>query len=577
MILKALYDYYKRLEVKLPSFGTELKEIHYIVVIDKNGNFLRFESKRIDKKRAAQFCVPKGFKRTSAPKSNILWDNAKYVFGFETEDKACHSLFVKIVQEIAASHKDDVSIQALKRFYDKGANKDIARMQADSLWDEIKSNMKNSNFSFQLEGDDEIIAEKKHLFEEYLQAVDTSDEVTGVCLITGKRGPIVRLTTATPILNSQAVASIVSIQKSSGYDSYGKSQAYNSPISKEAEFAYSTALKILSGKESKNNYTIGQRLFLFWGAGSSNVVSEAEHMFYDFLNMDFVKEDDPNENIAKVAKFFKSIWSGEIKTDLDDRFFILGLASNIGRIAVIYFKETSLIDFAQKIFAHFTDMEIVDTRPMGKQRPYCGLYSILSAITVSGKAADANPNLPEAVMSAIINGTPYPYQLLTGAIQRICAQNDPNKSGKCEVSVTRAAIIKAFINRHNIKQSHKLNTMLDTTNDNCGYLCGRLTAVLEKIQLDAKSGDSINTRYMTAASATPSAVFPSMLNLSMHHIEKLSDGSKVYFEKVKQEIIEKLPADGFPAHLDLMDQGRFFVGYYHQKADLYKSKDNNNK
>lgn len=51
-------------------------------------------------------------------------------------------------------------------------------------------------------------------------------------------------------------------------------------------------------------------------------------------------------------------------------------------------------------------------------------------------------------------------------------------------------------------------------------------------------------------------------------MEKLGTGRQIYFEKLKQEIISKLVADGFPAHLDLQDQGRFFVGYYHQRQDF---------
>ena len=77
---------------------------------------------------------------------------------------------------------------------------------------------------------------------------------------------------------------------------------------------------------------------------------------------------------------------------------------------------------------------------------------------------------------------------------------------------------------------------------------------------------------MNAASATPSAVFATILNLSVHHAEKLDEGRRIYFEKLKQEIIEKMSAAGFPAHLDLQDQGRFFVGYYHQRQDFFTSR-----
>lgn len=45
MILRALYDYYDRCG-DLPRFGTELKPIAFIIVIDRRGNFVRIEDKR---------------------------------------------------------------------------------------------------------------------------------------------------------------------------------------------------------------------------------------------------------------------------------------------------------------------------------------------------------------------------------------------------------------------------------------------------------------------------------------------------------------------------------------------------
>ena len=119
--------------------------------------------------------------------------------------------------------------------------------------------------------------------------------------------------------------------------------------------------------------------------------------------------------------------------------------------------------------------------------------------------------------------------------------------------------------------------MLDKRNTNQGYLCGRLFAVLDRIQEDANGISSIRERYMNAASSTPSSVFATILNLSSHHLENLSnEGKKVFYEKLKQEIIDKISSDGFPAHLDLQDQGRFFVGYYHQRQDFFNKKEGNN-
>ena len=120
--------------------------------------------------------------------------------------------------------------------------------------------------------------------------------------------------------------------------------------------------------------------------------------------------------------------------------------------------------------------------------------------------------------------------------------------------------------------------MLDKENTNQGYLCGRLFAVLDKIQEEANNQHSIRERYMNSASTTPAAVFSTILNLSNHHMENLkSEGRKIYFEKLKQEIISKIDADGFKAQLDLQDQGRFFIGYYHQRQDFFtKNEENDN-
>ena len=40
MILKALYDYYQRCENMAPT-GMEYKEIAFLIVIDRNGEFVR--------------------------------------------------------------------------------------------------------------------------------------------------------------------------------------------------------------------------------------------------------------------------------------------------------------------------------------------------------------------------------------------------------------------------------------------------------------------------------------------------------------------------------------------------------
>lgn len=571
MILKALYDYYQRCE-NLPALGMEFKEIGFIIVIDNNGSFLRFEDRRIDKKSAQQFLVKKSVGRSSAPVANYLYDNSQYVFGYSTKGdmnsmRKYYDTFRAKIKEIYELYPENKTIKAIYTFYQKELSDIVEAMQNDPLWNEIIKNLnkKYSTFSFLIDGDTEIVASKKEL----INSRENDKETAGtLCLITGNRNSkAVEVTTATMIQGSQATAKLVAFQVNSGYDSYGKSKGYNAPISEEAEFAYTTALNHLLHSNSHNKFIIGKesytRTFLFWASSNSEASKATEENLFALFGRSETEDDDPNKRIELVKNVFMSIYNGKLSANKDDKSFILGLAPNAARIAVIYWNEIPLREFAKVISQHFEDMAIIDTRK--EKKPYIGLHSILGSVTLGGKSSDATPNLPDAVVKSIFQGLPYPASLFQSCIRRIRAEQS--------INIVRAAIIKAYLNRLN-NNNKKIDIMLDKENQNEGYLCGRLFAVLEKIQEDANGIHTIRERYMNSASTTPAMVFATILNLSTHHLEKLNNGAQIFYEKLKQEIISKLNANGFPAHLDLQNQGRFFVGYYHQRQDLFMSKEN---
>lgn len=574
MILKALYDYYNRCG-NLPAPGMEEKEIGFVIVISKEGKFLRFEDCRTDKTIGRVYLVKKHVSRSSAAVANYLYDNSAYVLGYSDKDDSeknqlYFNTFVEKVQSILDRMPDNSDIRTLMNFYAQGREAIHSEVEQDPLWEDIKKNLskKYSVFSFRIEGDLRILAEKKELMQ--TNEGTRNDNSRGLCMVTGLQGELVDTTTATMIQGSQATAKLVAFQVNSGYDSYGKEKCGNAPISHEAEFAYTTALNTMLRRDSRNKFTVGNRTFVFWASSNDKVAEQAEESLFDLLGYSEEKKDNPNAKIEQVRKVFTAIYSGSLSTSLEDRFYILGLAPNSARVAVVYWSETPLRDFAGKILRHFDDMEIIDTRK--DRKPYMGIKDILSAVTLGGKQSEATPNLPESIIKSIFLGTPYPYTLLSACIRRIRAESGDGNAAR----ITRIAIIKAFLNRQNVNDK-RMEIMLDKRNTNQGYLCGRLFAVLDRIQEDANGISSIRERYMNAASSTPSSVFATILNLSSHHLENLSnEGKKVFYEKLKQEIIDKISSDGFPAHLDLQDQGRFFVGYYHQRQDFFNKKEENN-
>ena len=561
MILKALYDYYQRSGEEVAPLGLEYKQIGFIIVLDKDGHFLRFEDRRLDKKSAQQFLVMKSVGRSSAPVSNYLYDNSQYVFGYSDKGdldsmRKYFDTFKSKVAEIYGMYSENKAIQAVYAFYQQEPSAMVEAMQQDALWDDIAKNLnkKYSTFSFLIDGDTEIVASKRDL----MNLVTPEDTVEGkLCLVTGKHSKTVEVTTATMIPGSQATAKLVAFQVNSGYDSYGKTKGNNAPISEDAEFAYTTALNHMLRPNSHNKFMVGNRTFLFWASSASQAAKESEDSLFALLGRPETDDDDPNRRIELVRSTFMAIYNGKLSADKDDTFYILGLAPNSARIAVVYWNEMPLRDFAGVISRHFEDMEMVDIRK--EKKPYVGLHSILGSVTLGGKSSDAIPNMPDAVVKSIFQGLPYPISLFQACLRRVRAEQS--------INVVRAAIMKAYLNRLNDNNHKNIERMLDKENNNQGYLCGRLFAVLENLQYAANKQDSIRSSYMNAASSTPAAVFSTILKLSNSHYGKLSKENKglaVFFDNQKKEIMAMI--QDFPTTLDLGDQGRFFLGYYHQKC-----------
>lgn len=583
MILKALYDYYDRCGT-LPARGTAERELQFILVLSPFGEFLRVEDCRsADKKSGRTFIVARPSQHIGNVVSPLhLFDNLEYVLGYSASSTArtqkCHNSFIDHVRGVAQKHPENGDMRALMAFYAKPATEVLTAVQADPLWEEMAR--PNVAVSFRIDGDLEILAEKSELMS--TDAGNVVENMECTCLVTGAHCHPIRLTTPTPIDGGTPYGRLVAFQKNEGYDSYGKVQGANAPISADAEFKYTTALLQLCKRKSRNCFQVGSRkagtlrTFVFWSSSQSKASQELVGSLYSLCGFTEKMSDDPNFAIEQVQKSLRAIYSGSIPVASDERFYILGLAPNVTRIAVVYWQETTLREFAGKILQHFDDMRVDGAN---KTMRYAGLYAMLAAVAVKAKTKEKKgtekgktttekdikipPNLPEAVLQSIFQGTPYPFTLYAACLRRIGAEQ--------HINITRAAILKAYLNR---KHQNKLPVMLDTTNTNPAYLCGRLFATLDYMQERAipDINRGIRERFIYAASATPTAVFPTVLKLSFHHAEKLSDGTRIFLENIKQEIIDKLPATGFPTRLDLNEQGRFLVGYYHQRQFFYTAK-----
>lgn len=577
MIIQALVEYYDRMkgdpDMEIAPFGFETKPLQFIIVLDENGRFVNIEDVR---ERSGSRLIGKNFllpraKKRSGSKSYattfLLWDHIGYLLGLPKEDNKSakqHQTWLKMLEGLPEELKKDKGVAAVIKFYQSAENE---RAKKSPAIEECLKSLQ-CNMSFRLMGD--TLVPYRNAVREFVSnsgsdvdnfsldcKTDTSEQVTGTCLVTGKRGVIARLHGSTPI--DKDTKSLVSFQKNSGYDSYGKEQGYNAPIIEKTEFAYVTALNALL-KTSSQRMRVGDAATIFWSAKESSFESDIVSLFQE------PEKDNPHAKTEKVRAVMRSVETGAyLDDDSDTLFYILGLSPNSARISVRFWHVGTIAEFAKRIGQHFTDFKII--KPPGEPEFY-SLWRILANVATRDDSKNIPPNLAGEFMRSILEGTPYPASLLQAALRRIRSDTD------LRVKPVRAALIKAYLNRYNRFYSDnkvkEVEFSLDQNQPSVGYQLGRLFATLERIQEKANPGlnATIREKYYGAACAMPVTVFPILTRLKNHHIAKLQHrGQVIYFEKLLGEIMSHF--NDFPAHLDLHEQGRFAIGYYHQRQDFY--------
>lgn len=605
MILRALYDLAHREQlVQDPDFP--LAPVAWLVSVSRDGRILSIGDTRVaappargrkPKLVAKALRIPRPAPSRSGTKAppSFFVDNAKYVFGLQTQDKRFSDAegreksawFRAVIEDCVRETQDAGARAVLDALEDVAAGRQQVRLPDDC--------MSNDLFAFICEPDVDVLVHMRPAVQRYWRSQRRQGDENGAgeaafqCMVTGapvrEPGlfPKVKFvpggqTSGTPLVSFNAAA----------FTSYGLRDNENAPISREAAEACATALqrllhpafpdpspRRLGEPMARRNLRLSDDTVVCYWSNSARA-----EPFVDAFGFFF--EPDP----AAVGEMYRSVWHGR-PSPVEDAavFYALTLSGAQGRMIVRDWIETSVAETSEHLARHFGDLEIVRNTPAPKGRELpevLPLKVLLGSLAPFGKQDAIPASLASQLFHAALGGTPYPIAVLQHAIERARAEAGRSEWADLERRDARAQLIKAVLNR---RRRHLPNTdypeitvALDPANTNPGYLCGRLMAVIERLQQVAL-GDvnaSVVDRYFGAASATPRAVFVRLLRNAQHHARKAQDDptrarTVAWLKRQVDEISAHFDPrqNGFPPYLDLEEQGLFILGYHQQRHALW--------
>ncbi len=596
MLIKALCDYAeKQADTGIPE-GWQEHGIHYRILLTPEGEIKDI----VDVRERVEVPAKGGKTKTVLTPKTILLpfrqkrpgiaayymdDRPIYIFGLDY-DKQNDCLM------IANAKRDDpkkhpVLVEHELSFF-SDLDSDICRAYCNFLknWDplqmmnhpaliRIAKEYSNSSFGFSLgigmsnlEDDEQFKAKYAELLTDAAQPDDSTSEV--ICGIIGERLPVARIhDKISGFPGGSTTGCVLVSMKESAFESYGKSQSYNSNVSEKAMKQYTKTLNALIS-DRRHYKKIGDLVLLYF-AISSDDSAECD-FFGGFLSDSTQDSENAEQENYELDRLMQAVQQGKLNAlpeygfDPDVTFYIAGITPNATRLCQKFIVRDKFGAVIRNLAQFQQDLRIGDST---RQVSFWQIEKQL----ISPKSSNDKvpPPLMTALMLAAINGTRYPDGLLSTVIRRVKTDSDEEKKHYIKLNDIRAGIIKACINRKAKKEEIKL--AWDEKNLNPAYLCGGLFAVYEKIQQDASGSEqglnrTIKDAYFASACSRPASVMPKLAMLSQNHLKKLSEGSNVYYQRMIGSLMEGLP-DAFPATLSLDDQGRFIVGYYHMTRRLW--------
>lgn len=598
MLVQALAEYadtYLAEQLGDPAF--EEKPVQYAIEIDEGGAFVGVRERTVEvpasgkrraQVRALPLSVPKSpVARNSSEFPLIGCDAVQYLLGpnlgvWTEQDELekhtrQHQAFARMMSEAAAAC-DDVVLKSCIRFIGDAAQNDKARAALGALRPRPGALAALSQAPRRVEPPEPggPIVERpairqywRVVFEAaFAGRVQKGGE--GMCLVSGTHGPIVpthdKVKGAGSLGGQPAGVALMSFDKPA-FRSYGWDKNLNSPVSPNRATAYVLALNdlMLKGEHRRGlskdkivrtRIDLGALGLLFWTRKPTD--DDWHALLFEAV---------PEQVAALLAAPLTG--NADVVAEPND-FYFVGVAGNGGRLVVRHWSRETLAATKASVRSWFAGLRVADVFANGRPVAAPPVWALLCQLARDPK--DVPPERALQMVRRALLGVPLGRAILAAALGRLRLAK-----GNELLNATRIGLIKLCVNdlaEIEGKGAEPMTESLDSQNEHPAYVCGRLLAVYDGLQYEAQGevGVTVVDRYFALASTNPQVAFPKIEDLGIRHMKKLRRDKPRAAGAIQRrlaELHEALARQGgkFPGQLGLEDQGRFAIGFHHQKAD----------
>ncbi len=466
-----------------------------------------------------------------------------------------HAYFQNLLEEAAAASPADAArLQAVLTFLRDEAS--LAEVHRQLLAAKAKP---SDNAVFAVDGTSLLDCEGLKDFwrnRRRQSATSAKARTRRVCVATGELADT--LDTTEKIKNVPGGlatgTNLISFDKDS-FCSFGLEQAQNAALSAPAELKIRSALNQLIENSRQQRLIFNNTVHLHW---------TRQPLDYDPLDI------LANADEQAVASLLKSIHAGQAPAAFDDNaYYALSLSGNGARVMVRDWLESTVPEVRQHIAEWFEDLGIVAPDGTGVKHDF-KFYALLYGM-VRADLEEMSPQLPTQLLHGALRGrcVPLPQSALSAALRRQQLDQE-NKLNPARLALIKTCLLRSPNSQNNNTQTKDtiMTECLNPESRDSAYLCGRLFAVFDRLQYLAQG--SVNAgvveRYYASASVTPALVMGRLFRNAQFHLAKAGGGVAENVRKDFEEISCAL-GDQFKPTLTLEEQGRFALGYYHQKAE----------